>query len=53
MEFIPEIKLRCPHCGERGHIRTLDRLAGKRKCYHCGHVGDPKTFEVNPNKPKK
>ena len=53
MEFTPEIILRCPKCGGRGHIRTMARLGGKRKCYHCGYIGEPKEFEVKPDKPKK
>jgi len=55
MEFVPRIKLRCPNCGDRGHIRTMARLEGKRKCYHCGYIGEPEEFEVKitPAKPKK
>lgn len=53
MVKVPRIILRCPHCGARGHIRTMERLGGKRKCYHCGYVGDPEEFEEKPEKPRK
>ena len=52
-EFIPKIILRCPQCGNRGHIRTLARLGGQRKCYYCGYVGDPGEFEAKPDSKKK
>lgn len=51
---MPRIIMKCPNCGQKGHIRT--RLKAKdRVCAFCGYVGDPKEFEikVKSEKPKK
>lgn len=49
---MPKLILRCPKCETRGHIRYRFRTK-ERVCAYCGYVGDPKEFEVNPDKPKK
>ena len=41
------IILKCPNCGQRGHIRTRLKK-NDRICTFCGYAGDPKEFEEKP-----